>query len=1811
MRIPVKLVVGALVAAALSAQADLYVSENGADTNPGTEAAPFRTIQAAVDAAPQEGCTIHVGVGTFIAKANVAAPNPVLLIEKPVTILGSGADKTFVSAANAARYVVRMNCAGALLKDVCICNSLYNAWVTGVGLTLVAGEVRNVVIENITGYNTPGADVSGGALYDSVIRKISSNTTPNGIGVLLKGTGLVSGCEIYGLSKVGNGSMTGAGVRQEGGTLENCYIHDNWLGNITYASHQSSSFADCSGAGLWMSGGIATGCRILRNSCIGHAAGVKVTGSAVLENSVVVDNVASNIFVNSQGGGVSVDGAKAVVRGCVIANNRALRGAEGLALLNGTVTNNVIYANGISNVFVKAGTFADNALVNPGIAETEAYALPAADAFSCSFEADRTFIRDNVGGEVTFTATAKNAPGEVSYSWSFSDGGVASGAEATHAFGVGRHTVTLTATAGGETAVCRTKEAIVVYPQKVYVSKSGRSVFPYTTEEDAAEEIDDVTDLYPLEIVVHGGTYGLRNKGLFFCYPVRLTGDGPKDTIVDGKGKSYTRGLVLDHPDAFVSGVQFYNNTLTTWDSGAGIQLFNGTVSNCWVRNAYAYNNIGVNLWGGKLVDSLVTECQNGSSQMGLGVSLRGGSMYGCVVSNNTTTGAMNGIVYINSANSVVSNCVICCNQAGNTTASSSKGGGISMSAGLVTNSKILDNTSATLGAVYLTGGTLRNCLVAGNETILAAGSNGGGVYNDGGTVENCTIVDNSATGAGDGLYQKKGTTVNAIVVANAADNLVVEAGSVTYTTSSPVVDGEGNTATAPAFVSLANGDYHLTSLSSDQIDRGTLLPWMTADATDLDGNVRVTNDIPDMGCYEYAPSDDEPFIVQFRATGVSGRSPVNASFEAVISKYPVDECDFFWYFGDSAEPVVISGEAVTTHRYETAGSYTVRLVVKHGTDAGAPTQEFAVESCVTVIPEVCYVSTTGSNVAPYASPATAAASLSDALTVGSDKIVIDDGTYTEPAMALTRQVEIASANGPAATTLKPKATGVPFITMSDDGAKLLGVTVTGGETTGHEKPMGGSDVHMTAGVVSNCVIRKGSQYGYGMVYAAGTSKILDSVIEEGNSWANAGEAGGIYMEGSAFVAGCVIRNNEAANINNDALGGSGAVVNGGTMSNCVFYGNTTTNGKVFKDNTKSTLTLVKGLVTHCVVTNNEANSFAGGVWQKGGTLRNCLIANNKAMKGSRTQDGAAGLLLENGVAESLTIVGNQSSTTAGGVRQNGGVLLNSIIFGNTQSSLECELLGGVQSNCLSTTAIDAPGCLAGDPLFENAGAGDYRLTVLSPAKEKGLWQAWMDGAADLAGFTRVSGDAVDIGAYEADASIRVPFAVTVDQTSSVKLPNGNTRIAFLANVVGNEGEVTLTWDFGDGAEAQVTTESAVEHEFAPGAYTVKVRGRDAATEETTAWFERAAAAIPKVCYVAKGEGVTPVYPYVTPETAAPSPNEAIAAGSEEVCILPGTYALAESLKLTRDVKVYSQSGNPDDVVLTRTTDGVALAASVNSENAVLRGVTVHGGSLRDMSLDNGATLKLLAGTVEDCILESGVVYSYGAVSVNGGVLRRSVIRNCKDVSTAVSFALQLNGGLVDSCVITNNVHEGNDAGDPGAVCVSGSKARLHNSLIAFNRSRYNGAGLRLSNSAAGEIVNCTIVSNTAARGFAGVITDSNSVQPVVCCNNIVAGNVSPETANLKDSIASWFSYSCGPDLVRGVGNIAADPLFETRRSRPLFSLSRRSPCIDRGSWLALGETKDAVRAQTDLRGAARLSGPEVDIGCYECPLKGFTLLVR
>jgi hypothetical protein len=170
---------------------------------------------------------------------------------------------------------------------------------------------------------------------------------------------------------------------------------------------------------------------------------------------------------------------------------------------------------------------------------------------------------------------------------------------------------------------------------------------------------------------------------------------------------------------------------------------------------------------------------------------------------------------------------------------------------------------------------TITNCTFADNSA-----EKGGGMYTCGGssTVTNCAFTGNSAEkGGGIYNYYSNPTITNCILWGNSPEQ--VHAGGVsdpviTYSDIQGGWEGAGgsNIDIDPCFVGCGywdpndtpgdpcddfwvDGDYHL-SPDSPCIDTGD--PNFIADpnATDLDGNPRIVNDIIDMGAYEVQLND-------------------------------------------------------------------------------------------------------------------------------------------------------------------------------------------------------------------------------------------------------------------------------------------------------------------------------------------------------------------------------------------------------------------------------------------------------------------------------------------------------------------------------------------------------------------------------------------------------------------------------------------------------------------------------------------------------------------------------------------------------------------------------------------------------------------------------------------------------------------------------------------------------------------------------------------------------------------------------------------
>jgi len=718
----------------------------------------------------------------------------------------------------------------------------------------------------------------------------------------------------------------------------------------------------------------------------------------------------------------------------------------------------------------------------------------------------------------------------------------------------------------------------------------------------------------------------------------------------------------------------------------------------------------------------------NGYNVVGSGLWLTDGTVRNCRITKNNSVGNDGGGVYMTAG--TLEDSEICLNK--NTAGSYARGGGIRMdgNSALVQRCYIWENSSFKAGGgVYIGyngGGTLRNCLVIGNEaggTGLdgnAISGGGVGIELSSGIVESCTIVGNK----GFGIYRRLGGYVrNSVIYYNQTPD-----GNPTGSPSENWCNFSGSsisnccTTTSSAFPNSTDGDpdftdggsgYGLTHVQGDYrlqpgspcLDTGGYLAWMSG-AVDLDGNDRLYDAHVDMGTYE-ARDDEGAFRCNLIADNPSGLALHTVNFTANVAGANTNGLYYWWDFDNSGGTADEDGadKGTTSHEYAT-GIYSVLLTVSNAAeDVVTSFKTNYIVSC----PGSLYVAASGAAVAPYASWANAATSIHDAveIAVGGTTVLLTNETYSIPhQIMITKNITVRGLNGYDSTIIKaPGVSGTRCFYMAEAGAMLDGLTITNGNMNGD-----GGGVWMSAGIVSNCLI------------VGNTCTATHS---------HDGGGGGVYMTG-------------------------GTVTDSKIIDNIVTFGGWSRGGGIC---------MKGGLADRCHLERNWSASGGAGVYLiRGGTLRNCLVVGNELSADGGLKGGGVGIESAPAYVENCSIVSNKGF----GIwqRSNGAATIT-----NTVIQFNADYAGSVVSNWSNLGAsVKASHCCTeplgaiflssttNDPQFVNASAGNYRLKRTSPCIDKGTNQVWMIGTLDLAGQSRLLNESVDMGAYE----IFVPWAGTV-----------------------------------------------------------------------------------------------------------------------------------------------------------------------------------------------------------------------------------------------------------------------------------------------------------------------------------------------------------------------------------------------------------------------------------------------------------------
>jgi parallel beta-helix repeat protein len=214
------------------------------------------------------------------------------------------------------------------------------------------------------------------------------------------------------------------------------------------------------------------------------------------------------------------------------------------------------------------------------------------------------------------------------------------------------------------------------------------------------------------------------------------------------------------------------------------------------------------------------------------------------------------------------------------------------------------------------------------------------------------------------------------------------------------------------------------------------------------------------------------------------------------------------------------------------------------------------------------------------------------------------------------------------------------------------------------------------------------------------------------------------------------------------------------------------------------------GLVAGNSITAQKKPSYyeASGINVAGGDV---TLANNLVAGCTGSGSGVALSLTGNVRAVNNTIVNNASDTPGQGVISgssgsfaftNNIVTFNSGGFqaGSEQAAFSFQSndswANGTSAYVGITDPVGGNGNISADPLFADAGAGDFRLSTGSPCIDAGRVVSILDGLDDITGAPRIQGATVDMGAYEfgtarpyslADVAAALRSAAGLDITSA------------------------------------------------------------------------------------------------------------------------------------------------------------------------------------------------------------------------------------------------------------------------------------------------------------------------------------------------------------------------------------------------------------------------------------------------------------
>lgn len=312
----------------------------------------------------------------------------------------------------------------------------------------------------------------------------------------------------------------------------------------------------------------------------------------------------------------------------------------------------------------------------------------------------------------------------------------------------------------------------------------------------------------------------------------------------------------------------------------------------------------------------------------------------------------------------------------------------------------------------------------------------------------------------------------------------------------------------------------------------------------------------------------------------------------------------------------------------------------------------------------------------------------------------------------------------------------------------------------------GGILLYLANSRIENCLVSNNiSAYGGGIYLdstgTGGTTNVIRYTTVATNTASNNG--GGVLMnEAKTVIEHCLITDNVAGGL------GGGVAKYMGTIEDCIIARNSAGGGGGGIGATAA----VGHTALRCLIVSNVATAGGGGgVRIMNGTAGECIVANCLIAWNRAPDTGPGGGIFMDATTASVlrncTVASNSVGVGGwgGGLRVTGGHVEDSIVYYNIRTNTGAVDNHSVYSAtyvCTFTNSCTTPAItpaanlylannITSDPSFVNKSQGNFRLAKGSLCINAGVNRAWMDGARDLDGVSRIDrfSGVVDIGAYE------------------------------------------------------------------------------------------------------------------------------------------------------------------------------------------------------------------------------------------------------------------------------------------------------------------------------------------------------------------------------------------------------------------------------------------------------------------------------